>query len=109
MTEETINEGKTLAIVSYFTFIGLLIAVIMNLEKKNAFTYFHIRQMLGLILLLIISNVTEAYIHSWLGTILWVITFACWLFGLISAMQGQNKAVPLVGEYFQNWFANIGS
>lgn len=42
-SEETIKQGKTLAIVSYFTFIGVLIALILNLEKKNPFTAFHIR------------------------------------------------------------------
>lgn len=40
MTENIIKEGKTLAIVSYMTFIGLIIAIIMNLEKRNPFTFF---------------------------------------------------------------------
>ena len=53
MNQNEITEGKTLAVVSYFTFIGLIIAMIMNLEKKNAFVHFHCRQMLGLILMLI--------------------------------------------------------
>jgi hypothetical protein len=36
MTEETklvVQEGKTIAIISYITWIGLLIAFIMNNEK----------------------------------------------------------------------------
>jgi len=106
-SEETIKQGKTLAIVSYFTFVGVLIALIMNLEKKNPFTAFHIRQMFGLIIMLIVSNVTEKYMDSWLGTILWFITFACWLFGLYHAFQGKYKEIPYIGSKFQEWFRNI--
>lgn len=107
MTEQTIREGRTMAIVAYFTFVGLIIAIIMNLDKKNPFTAFHIRQMLGLIILLIFSNLTEAYVNSWLGTIFWVITFVFWLFGLYHAIKSEAKPVPVLGEKFQEWFQNI--
>lgn len=109
MTEQDIQEGKTLAIISYFTFVGLIISIIMNLEKKNPFVYFHIRQMLGLIIILIFSNVTEKYVNSLLGTVLWVVTFVLWILGLISAIRGEDKPIPIVGELFQKWFANIGN
>ena len=107
MSQQTIQEGKTWAIVSYFTFIGLIIAIVMNIEKKNPFTSFHIRQMLGLILMLIVSNVTEAYVNSWLGTVLWIITFVCWIFGLYHAIKEEAKPIPIIGEKFQDWFRNL--
>jgi len=107
MTEQEINEGKTLAIVSYFTFVGLIIAIIMNLEKRNPFTYFHARQMLGLIIMLLVSNVSEKYINSWLGTLFWAITFVSWLYGLYTAYKGESKPIPVVGELFQDWFRKI--
>jgi uncharacterized membrane protein len=106
-SQETIRQGKTLAIVSYLTFVGLLIALILNLEKKNPFTSFHIRQMFGLIIMLIVSNVTEKYIDSWLGTSFWIITFVCWLYGLFYALQGKYKEIPYLGSKFQEWFRNI--
>ncbi len=107
MEKETIKEGKTLAIVSYLTFVGLIISIIMNLEKRNSFVYFHVRQMLGLIIMLLVSNITERYINSWLGTILWTITFVCWLFGLYHAIKGERKSIPLIGDSFQEWFKQI--
>ncbi len=107
MDNQTIEEGKTLAIISYFTFVGLIIAIIMNLEKKNPFTTFHIRQMLGLIILLIFSNLVEKYVNSWLGTAFWVITFVSWLYGLYWALKGKNEPVPILGPIFQEWFKNI--
>ncbi|OBX21832.1 hypothetical protein LX77_00061 [Gelidibacter algens] len=107
MQDPIIKEGKTLAIVSYFTFIGLIIAIIMNLEKRNPFTLFHIRQMLGLIMMLLFSNLVEQYINSLLGTAFWIITFACWLFGLYYAIKEKYQPIPVIGEKFQEWFRNI--
>jgi uncharacterized membrane protein len=108
MTSTEIEQGKTLAIVSYLTFIGAIIVIFLNLEKKNPFTSFHTRQMLGLIIMLLISNVTEKYGNSWLGTIFWTITFVCWLYGIYHAFKGEAKVIPIIGEKFQEWFKNIG-
>ena len=101
------SNSKTLGVIAYLTFIGLIIASIMNLEKRDKFIYFHIRQMLGLILMLIVSNVIEAYVDSYLGTGLWIVTFCSWLFGLIGAISGKKNEIPYIGHYFQSWFQNI--
>ena len=107
MNQDVIKEGKTLAIVSYCTFVGLIIALLMNLEKRNPFTNFHIRQMLGLIIMLIVSNVTEKYISSLLGTTFWAITFVSWLYGVYNAFNEELKPIPFFGDLFQSWFKNI--
>ncbi len=108
MTQADIENGRTLAIICYFTFIGLIIAMVMNMEKKNPFISFHIRQMLGLVIILIFSNLVEKYVNSWLGTGFWFITFVSWVYGLYSAISGTAKPIPVIGELFQNWFENIG-
>ena len=46
--DDTIQNGKTTAIVAYLTMIGALIALSMNMEPKNTFARFHIRQAFGL-------------------------------------------------------------
>lgn len=107
MDEQTINDGKILAIVSYLTFIGLLIALFSNLEKKNPFVFFHCRQMLGLIIMLVASNVIEKYIHSWTGTLLGTITLVSWIFALVTAIMGKAQALPIIGDWFQQWFKNL--
>src|SRR5690606_41841995 len=104
MTEQTIQEGKTLAIVSYITFVGLIIAIIMNLEKRNPFVFFHVRQMLGLIIMLIFSNLVEAYVNSWLGTSFWIITIVCLLFGLIYVAKGESRSISVLGESFKELY-----
>ena len=42
------TPGKTTAIVAYITIVGCLIAITMNIEPKNAFARFHIRQAFGI-------------------------------------------------------------
>ncbi|RXJ45925.1 DUF4870 domain-containing protein [Gelidibacter gilvus] len=107
MKDSVIKEGKTLAIISYLTFVGLIIAIIMNLEKRNPFTLFHIRQMFGLMIMLIFSNLVEQYVNSLLGTAFWIISFACWLFAIYYAIKEEYKLIPVLGEKFQEWFKNV--
>ncbi len=40
MTQKDIEEGKTLAIISYLTIFGTIIALFMNNEKQSNFTAF---------------------------------------------------------------------
>ncbi|MGR7814180.1 DUF4870 domain-containing protein [Lacinutrix undariae] len=107
MNKLDIKEGKKLAVVSYLTFIGLIISIVMNLEKRNEFTFFHIRQMLGLIVMLLLSNSVEKYINSWAGTVLWAVTLLCWIFGIVMAIKEEAKPIPVVGEFFQKWFSSV--
>ena len=50
MNNLSVQDGKTIAIISYITIIGTLIAFIMNQNKHNYFASFHIRQALGIFL-----------------------------------------------------------
>ncbi len=105
MTEETIFEGKPAAAISYFTFIGLIIAYFMNTDKKNPFASFHIRQSLGLTLGYFLVMLPLGFFDSWLISGPFMLAFfALWLYGIISAFQGQTKPVPLVGDLIQKIF-----
>jgi len=109
MQNQTVNEGKTIAIISYITIIGTLIAFIMNQNRHNYFASFHIRQALGIFLLGLIVNFINRYSNfDWLEIILAIGVFVLWIIGLIGAIQGEEKRVPLLGDQFQEWFRNIG-
>lgn len=104
-----INEGKKIAIISYVTVIGLVIAFVLNNEKRNEFANFHLRQSLGLLLSGLILSVGN--VIPFLG---WMVTgfgflflFVLWLQGLFSAINGKAKPVFLLGDYFQEWFRGI--
>lgn len=107
--ENTIeNDGKTIGIIAYITLIGWIIAILMNSSKKNEYASFHIRQMLGLILLSIVISILTMNINLGLfGTILSVLLLVLWVIGFVGAIQGERKLVPIIGENFQEWFKGI--
>ena len=108
MENTTVTEGKTIAIISYITFIGTIIAFIMNNDKKNSFAAFHIRQMVGLIALQLVIYALRVYVG--IGMIGWVLSIGLlilWVIGFIGAFQGEEKRVPLLGDMFQEWFKGI--
>jgi len=109
MNNQTVSEGKTIAIISYVTFIGTIIAFIMNQNKRNSFASFHIRQAVGLFLLAFVINFLTSYLNmGWISQIFTFGVIILWVFGLIGAVQGEEKRVPLLGDHFQEWFKNIG-
>ena len=108
MENQTVKEGKTYAIISHFWVIGLIIAIILNLSKKNTFASFYIRQMIGINLLIIINKyLVYDMIGSFVGWICGVIIFILWFISIIGAIKGEEKAVPVIGGHFQNWFKAI--
>lgn len=104
-----IGEGKTIAIIAYITWIGLVIAFVMNNEKKYPFAQFHIRQMLLLTLAGIALGIVAAVpILGWIvGLVGAIAIFVLWIIGLVGAINGQSKMVPLLGTYAQEWFKGI--
>lgn len=103
-----VNDPKVIAIVSYLTLVGWVIALILN-NPKNELASFHIRQSLGLMLVsLAISIVMQVPFLGWLvGIVAAIATFILWVIGFIGAVEGQKKLIPYLGEYFQEWFAGV--
>ena len=108
MENLTVNEGKTEAIISHFTIIGLIIAFVLNMNKKNAFASFYIRQMLGLNILYMVNMwLVYKYLGNTIGWAVGVLLFVLWLISLLAVLKGEKKLVPVVGEQFQNLFKGI--
>jgi len=108
MQNQTVQDGKMIAIISYITVIGTLIAFIMNQNKHNYFASFHIRQAIGIFTVGLLVNFISRYTNiDFLDTILGIGVFVLWIIGLIGAIKGEEKVVPLLGVQFQEWFRNI--
>ena len=108
MENQTVNEGKTAAIIAYITIFGTIIAYLMNNSKKNTFASFHIRQTLGIFLLMFLNKyLIVSFLGGTIGWVIGVVLFVLLIIGLVGAIKGEEKVVPVVGEYFQKWFANI--
>ncbi|MDJ1485719.1 hypothetical protein QNI16_34885 [Cytophagaceae bacterium YF14B1] len=103
------DDGKTIAIISYLTLVGFIIALIMHSSNKTSLGAFHLRQ----VLLLIIIGIAVSFI-AWipiLGQLVWLVTwlglFVFWILGLISAINGEEKPMPLIGVKAQEMFATV--
>ncbi len=109
---QTTDNGKMVAIISYFWIVGWIIAIILHNREKSDLGAFHIRQTLGLLILWVIIYVINlALVISgldFLGYILSIGLFILWLLGFIGAIQGEKKLVPGIGAQFQEWFKGIG-
>jgi uncharacterized membrane protein len=107
------GEDKTVAIIAYLTLIGFLVAIIIHSNKKTRLGAYHLRQMLGFLLTLIIFWPCMAILMfiPLLGCLVWpfalIFWFAMlvfWIIGLVAAINGQTNPMPLVGPLYQKWF-----
>jgi hypothetical protein len=96
--------GRTKAILAYATFIGFLIAASMNANEKEEFATWHIKNMFGIILIWIVSLVTQFNINLLTGDIFQIISILCLIYSLVMAIQNKKQGVPFLSEKFQQWF-----
>jgi uncharacterized membrane protein len=113
------DKGKTVAILSYITIIGFIIALVMNNDEQNKseLGVFHLRQALGIYLTGIVFSIAQG-VFLFIPFLGWIINVAIMLsmiglfifciLGLISAINGEKKAVPIVGDMYQKLFGAIG-
>ena len=106
-------DGKTIAIISYFSFVGWIIAYVLFTSNKSQLAAYHLRQSLALILcgiacyILYILIFFFAFFLSFVFMILGIGLFILWIMGLISAINGQEKPIPIMGNMAQQIFAGI--
>lgn len=116
----TTDNGKTVAIVSYLTIIGWLIALLaMHNDRKTELGSYHLRQTLLLYIIGIgfyiiwIAVFTTLFLSGgfWLAAIIgWLVRlglFVLWLIGFMGAINGEKKPIPLIGDKAQTMFPGI--
>jgi uncharacterized membrane protein len=105
-------DGRTIAWVSYITLIGWIIAFVShsNTLVKSSLATFHLRQSFGLMLIwlaLIVIRFALFLTIPILGLLITIASiglFVLWVMGLINAVNGEEKPLPLLGYQFQQWF-----
>ena len=106
-------DGKTIAVISYLTWIGWIIAFVMFNSNKSQLAAYHIRQSLALMLLGILCYIVQLMLLfipfvGWaIIFLLWIGLVVLWVLGLIAAVNGQEKPVPVIGNLAQNIFSGI--
>ena len=104
VSKKEIEDNKLNGILCY---LGILIIVPLVDEKakKSPYVKFHINQGLLLILTSIIlipvyAILTPIIIIGWLvGIAIWITMVVIWITGLMSAVNGQMKRLPIIGNY----------
>lgn len=116
----TADNGKTAAVISYFTIIGWLIAYFaMHKDNKTELGSYQLRQTLLLNIvvfvlgwglsfvlgILIVSTGLFALVY--ISYVFQLAVFVIWIVGLIGAINGEKKPMPLIGEKAQTMFPSI--
>ncbi|MBS1566157.1 MAG: hypothetical protein JST39_17370 [Bacteroidetes bacterium] len=111
------DNGKTVALLSYITIIGWIIALIQHNNNKTELGAFHLRQTLAMFVIGIVLWIVQIFM-IFIPFIGWIINlallfaylglFVLWILGLISAINGEKKPVPVIGEKAQQWFHSVG-
>ena len=106
-------DGKTIAIISYFTWIGWIIALVLHSSNKSQIGAFHLRQTLALMILGILAYIVQIIlvfvpIIGWaIICLIWIGLLVLWILGLVAAINGQEKPMPVIGPMAQNIFSGI--
>lgn len=113
MENVTDSNAKTAAIVSYITFIGWLISYFALNKPKSSLANFHLRQNLFLMICAVVFQIIAFTITIALPLIGILFSVASvgfivlWVMGLIAAINGEEKPMPLIGEKAQELFKNL--
>jgi len=108
ITEADIQDGKTMAILAYIFFIIPLLAA-----RDKKFAMYHTEQAIILwiafiliyiviwILTIIVGQISSslACVLSILTLIPWIAYVVLWIMGLLNAIGGKVKPLPVIGEY----------
>jgi uncharacterized membrane protein len=105
-------DAKTIAWVSYITIIGWIVAYVnhSNALVKSPLATFHLRQSFGLMVAYFaiwIVSLMLIFIIPFLGTVIWLlylVVLVFWVIGLVNAINGEQKPLPVIGLQFQQWF-----
>ena len=116
----TTNNGKTVAILSYFTLIGWLIAYFgYHQNNKTSLGSYQLRQtLLFYLAYLIVRYGVELVLGAvWLSTgvfslyylmrLVELAFFILWIIGLIGAINGEKKPIPFIGDQAQTMFSTL--
>lgn len=90
-------DKKTTGIVAYITWVGLLLAIILG-DREGA--KFHINQALVLWIAALLDFVFGIipFIGGFLAGIYSVLLIVCCVIGLIGAINGEEKKIPIIGD-----------
>lgn len=124
------DKGVLIALIAHIPILGLMVAIVMNIGNQSELAAFYIRQVAGLSLIGLLIGLTlglayfifltiipsmsvvifVALLVVWYmavsgGILSYLALFILLIMSLLSAIKGEQKELPFVGESFQKWFS----
>ncbi|HIH11744.1 TPA: hypothetical protein HA241_06140 [Candidatus Woesearchaeota archaeon] len=112
--QNEIEQGKAAAVLSYLL-VGIIWFFADEKMRKNRFVAFHVKQALVLLVISVAVSIVFAILGSilglfflmmggfffifWIGRIINLLVFALALWGIISAAQGKEQELPVIGSF----------
>jgi uncharacterized membrane protein len=98
------ESNKALAIVGYIFPILFFLPLVIESSKNSPFAKFHANQQLVLLITMFIVQVVGAVTAVFLVGIVilfvgWIFAVVCMIMGIIAAINGQMKKLPLIGGF----------
>ncbi|RLD80807.1 MAG: hypothetical protein DRJ10_06955 [Bacteroidetes bacterium] len=96
---DSANDDKLIGILSYFGILWI-VAYILYGKKKSEYNVFHLRQGLGIFILLIANMIIGRIpFIGWLSIFIWIAIMVFAIMGIIGAAKGEQKELPLIGGF----------
>ena len=91
-------DKRTTDVVAYLTWVGLIIAFVAEDRERSRF---HLNQSLVIWLAGTICGIlARVPLVGWIiGAVGGLFCAVCWFIGIINAVQGVEKEVPLLGQF----------
>lgn len=110
---DDVDDGKAFAILSYaLSFISLPFFLVPLIMRGNAFALYHAKQSLIIWLAGVVVGVASAILTAiCIGPIIGLVGFIFLLvlniIGLMNAVKGEAKPIPVIGKWGEDWFKGI--
>lgn len=95
------DEGKLFAFLAYLlSIVGFIIVLVA--KKDNKFAMFHAKQSLVLFFGWVVAGIVAVlpipFVHALISGILYLLLLILWIMGIVYALTGQEKKLPVVGQ-----------
>lgn len=100
MAKKGIGESEVWALIAYLlSIVGFVL--VLALKKRDRFAMYHAKQSLALFIVYIIGYIILVFIPvlGWMLLPIWgLIGLLLTIFGIINAVTGKEKPLPVVGK-----------